>query len=136
MSILVSEKDRDGLEKTLMISIFCSVFCLVFYMIYNVFSHGVHSPFMTYSFVWPLLCALPCFVFLRVPGIPGPSLLSCLIWNTGVAALTVSSILRGVFEIAGNSSFYQELMMYAGFLLLFCGIALYIWGVIASGKAK
>lgn len=134
LSILVSEKDHSGLKKTFMISIFCSVFCLVFSMIYNIFSHGVHSPFMTFSCVWPLLSALPSCIFLLADNIPGPGLLACLVWNTGVAAVTVSSILRGIFEIAGNSSFYQELMMYAGFVMLFFGLALYIAGIILSGR--
>lgn len=136
-SILVSERNERGLYRGLYISLFCTLFCVVFYMVYNHFSHGVHSPFMTYLFAWPLiLCELPCVLFLIVPVIPGPSLLSSLVWCTGAAAAAVSSLLRGVFEIAGNSSVYQAVMMYAGFLFLLCGFILYIAGIRLLAKEK
>lgn len=121
----------------MIISIFCTLFCLLFYLVYNLFSHGVHSPFMTFLFVWPLvLCVLPCVLFLAVPAVPGPSLLSFLVWNTGSAAVTVSSLLRGVFEIAGNSSVYQGVMIIAGFIALMVGFIMYLAGVFMLGKTK
>lgn len=84
---------------------------------------------MTYLFVWPLaLGALPSFLCLKVRRIPGPSVLSSLLWNTGIAAVTVSSMLRGIFEIAGNSSIYQHLLMLAGFLFLAAGLIVYAAG--------
>ena len=135
-SILVSEKNPEEMRRSLVISAFCSLFCLVFYLIYNIFSHGVHSPFMTFLFAWPLvLCVLPYALFVLVPGLPGPSLLSSLVWNTGTAAVTISSLLRGVFDIAGNSSFYQVIMMAAGFILLICGLILYIKGIMLLKKS-
>ena len=104
-------------------------------MIYNLFSHGVHSPFMTFLFAWPLvLCVLPCALFAAMPQIPGPSHLCALTWNTGTAVVTISSLLRGGFDIAGNSSFYQEIMMAAGFLMLFAGLVLYVAGILLLKK--
>lgn len=91
---------------------------------------------MTFLFAWPLaLCVLPCGLFLLFPALPGPSLLSALLWNTGAAAVTVSSLLRGIFEIAGNSSVYQGVMMNAGFFLLFCGFILYLTGIVLLLRA-
>lgn len=125
------------MKRTLFISVCCTLFCLLFYMIYNLFSHGVHSPFMTFLFAWPLvLCVFPCALFLAAPGIPGPSLLCTLVWNTGAAAVTVSSLLRGVFDIAGNSSVYQVIMMAAGFVMLFIGLILYAAGIILLKSHK
>ena len=136
-SILVSEDVSGNMKRTLFISVCCTLFCLLFYMIYNLFSHGVHSPFMTFLFVWPLvLCVFPCALFLAAPGIPGPSLLCTLVWNTGAAAVTVSSLLRGVFDIAGNSSVYQVIMMAAGFVMLFIGLILYAAGIILLKSHK
>ena len=84
---------------------------------------------MTYLFVWPLaLGALPSFLCLKVRRIPGPSVLSSLLWNTGIAAVTVSSMLRGIFGIAGNSSIYQYLLMLAGFRFLAAGLIVYAAG--------
>ena len=91
---------------------------------------------MTFLFAWPLiLCVLPCAVLAAVPRIPGPSLLSALTWNTGAALVTVSSLLRGIFEIAGNSSVYQAAMMTAGFIMLFAGLVLYVGGVLLRLKS-
>lgn len=136
LSILVSEKDRGALCRTALTALFISAFCFVFYLIYNVFSHGVHSPFMTYMFAWPLcLVALPACVLYLVSAIPGPSLLSTLFWHTGTAALTVSSLLRGVFEIAGNASIYQHWMMVAGWILLGIGAVLYAAGLFVRPQA-
>ena len=119
----------------LYISICCSLFCLLFYMIYNLFSHGVQSPFMTFLFAWPLvLCVIPYALFAFMPRIPGPSLLSTLTWNTGTAVVTISSLLRGVFDIAGNSSIYQVIMMAAGLVILFIGLVLYITGILLLNK--
>lgn len=88
---------------------------------------------MTFLFAWPfLLCAVPSALGLLIRRVPGPSVLSSLFWHTGTAAVTVSSLLRGIFEIAGNSSFYQAALMSAGVVLLFCGLILYIAGIILA----
>lgn len=120
-----------------MVSALISAFCVVFYLVYNMFSHGVHSPFMTYMFAWPLfLISVPSLLMALIPFLHGPSVLSALFWNTGAAAVTVSSLLRGVFEIAGNSSVYQEYMMIAGFIMLGIGLILYFTGIILAKKGK
>ncbi len=124
------------MRRALFGSVCCTLFCLLFYIIYNLFSHGVHSPFMTFLFAWPLvLCVLPCALFVALPEYPGPSLLSALVWNTGAALVTISSLLRGVFDIAGNSSVHQVVMMAVGFGMLFAGVMLYIAGVILLNKS-
>ena len=131
LSILESSKDLKELTGTCLVSALCSLFLLVFSYIYSLFSHGVHSPFMTFLFAWPLLlCAVPALVCLHVRRIPGPSVLSSLFWHTGTAAVTVSSLLRGIFEIAGNSSVYQTALMIAGLLFLAVGMILYAAGII------
>ena len=122
--------------KTALSALFLSAFCFIFYLIYNVFSHGVHSPFMTYMFAWPLfLVGVPAGLLYWIDALPGPSLLASLFWNTGTAALTVSSLLRGIFEIAGNSSVYQHMMMIAGFIMLGIGALLYFAGILLRSRA-
>ena len=122
--------------KTALSALFLSAFCFIFYLIYNVFSHGVHSPFMTYMFAWPLfLVGVPAGLLYWIDALPGPCLLASLFWNTGTAALTVSSLLRGIFEIAGNSSVYQHLMMIAGFIMLGIGALLYFAGILLRSRA-
>ena len=86
---------------------------------------------MTFLFVWPLfLCVIPCGLLLMIRALPGPSLISSLLWNTGAAAVTVSSLLRGIFEIAGNSSVYQQVLMQVGIFLLLTGLMMYAAGIL------
>lgn len=119
------------MRRVFLISSFCSVFCLVFFLIYDLFSHEVRSPYMTFLFVWPLfLCVIPCGLLLMIRALPGPSLISSLLWNTGAAAVTVSSLLRGIFEIAGNSSVYQQVLMQVGIFLLLTGLMMYAAGIL------
>ena len=128
-SILAARKNREELRGGLIISICCSGFCLVFYLVYNIFSHGVHSPFMTFLFAWPLaLEVIPTGLCLMVRSLPGPSVLSSLSWNTGTALVTAGSLLRGIFDIAGNSSDHQFYMMVVGFTFLAAGLVLYFLG--------
>ncbi len=136
-SLLVSDKNMRELRSFFITSVCSSVFCFIFYFIYNIFSHGVHSPFMTFLFAWPLLlCAVPAGICMLVRSIPGPSVLSSLLWGTGTAAVTVSSLLRGVFEIAGNSSVYQQYMMAAGLVFLLAGLAAYAAGIVIVRKIR
>ena len=129
-SILACKKSPEELRSGLIISISCSVFCLVFYLVYNIFSHGVHSPFMTFLFAWPLILeVIPTGLCLMIRAVPGPSVLSSLFWNTGTALVTVSSLLRGILEIAGSSSEQQVYMMAAGFAFLAAGLILYVEGI-------
>ncbi len=74
---------------------------------------------MTWLFAWPfVLGVLPGLVFWKGKRLHEPGRLCINLWNSGVAALTVSSLLRGIFEIAGTASVYQARLMYAGGLML------------------
>ena len=100
-----------------------TLFCLIFFLIYDPFSHGVRSPYMTWLFAWPLgLGLLPELAFRFVPGLRRPGRLAGNLYHSGVAALTVSSCLRGIFEIAGTASDYQKWLMLAGAAMAVCGV--------------
>ena len=104
-----------------------TVFCFVFYLIYNQFSHGVHSPYMTWLFVFPLVLGfMPSLIFANMNKIKKPGRFSINIYNSGVAAVTVSSVLRGIFDIAGTGSRYQKLLMTAGIFMLCAGVIVYL----------
>lgn len=100
-----------------------TLFCVVFFLIYNQFSHGIHSPFMTFLFAWPLCLGLiPSLILWKIPGTMGPGRVSANLYHSGVAAVTVSSLLRGIFDIAGTSSNLQVYLMIAGVAFLVCGV--------------
>lgn len=112
-----------------------SVFCLIFYLIYNQFSHGVQSAYMTYLFAWPMVLGfLPCVALYVINRLRKSTIriswISDNAYCSGVAALTVSSLLRGIFEIAGTASIYQTWLTYAGLTLIIIGIITGIAGII------
>lgn len=128
MSTSENRAEGAGLRRAMVAYSGIAVFCVVFSLVYNRFSHGVHSPYMTWLFGWPLvLGALPS-MFLYLSGkVRTPGRISFNLWNSAVAALTVSSLLRGIFEIAGTSSDYQVWLMIAGWLMLAAGAAAYLF---------
>ena len=120
---------KENIKKAFIIYIVTTVFCLVFFIIYNIFSHDVTSPFMTFLFAWPLLLGvLPCGILLifKLENLY-PNRITANLYNSGVAALTVSSAMRGVFDIAGTSSIHQSILMVISFLLL--GLAALEFGI-------
>lgn len=104
-----------------------TVFCILFFLVYDRFSHGVRSPYMTFLFCWPLcLGLLPSVISCASAKIREQGIISANLYHSGTAALTVSSLLRGIFEIAGTTSDYQRWLMTAGWLLLFSGVVAYL----------
>lgn len=94
--------------------------CALFALIYAQFSHEVYSPFMTFMFGIPLVGgALPalCLALSKAQPLPRMTRQS---WALALAALTVASCLRGIFDIAGTASPY--LMAYPVFATI-CAIA-------------
>ena len=57
------------------------------------------------------------------------------IYNSGVAALTVSSMLRGIMDIAGTGSVYRVWMLYAGTVMAAAGAVIFAVAVLA-GKSN
>ena len=88
---------------------------------------GVHSPFMTYFFAVPLIfgCLPNCIAVILERKIRTWHIASD-IYCAGIAAVTVSCVLRGIFEIAGTSSVYQALLMWFG-------IAMSVVGAVSHG---
>ena len=107
-----------------------TAFCLVFFLIYRIFSHNVYSVFMTYLFAWPLVLGLvPALILLILKTknqvayyghIPSRGCLN--LYRSGIAILTMSSLLKGVLEIAGTGSAFQLVMWPAGAFFLVAGI--------------
>ncbi|MBR0398149.1 MAG: hypothetical protein IJI10_07740 [Eubacterium sp.] len=107
-----------------------TVFCGIVFLVYDRFSHGVRSPYMTFLFGWPLAFGVLPALIRMAAKLPDPDLLSKDIYNTGVAAMTFSSLLRGIFEIAGTASDYQKYLMGAGVIFAAAGLLLYVFCLI------
>jgi hypothetical protein len=95
-----------------------SLFCVVFSLVYGVYSHGVHSNYMTLMFTYPFIGGtLPCLFIAFISKAKTPGRFVVNIYNSGIAALTVGSMLKGIFDIAGTSSRYQPLFVIVGAVL-------------------
>lgn len=130
-------KKMNPAKKGTIIYLAVSAFCLIFYLVYNNFSHGVHSFYMTWLFAFPLLLgALPCSLLWLIKGIGLPIRFSINMWNSGVAAATCSSLLIGIFEIAGAESKYPDYLMIAGIVMLIMGLISFICGKIEESKGS
>jgi hypothetical protein len=89
-------------------------------MVYEFYSHGVHSIYMRYLFLIPLVlgfvpCALTEYLKLPLPG---------RFWHDSVLVFTGGSCLQGIMEIYGTSSIYTKYMLYAGIGLVLIELAL------------
>lgn len=128
MTLFISENKRNS-KAVRNAAVYGAVtaFCILIFLIYDQFSHGVRSPYMTFLFCWPLcLGLLPSIISCASAKIREQGIISANLYHSGTAALTVSSLLRGIFEIAGNASDYQQWLMTAGWLFLLGGIAAYL----------
>lgn len=124
MSISATDGAKRA-AKTALIYLLVSLFCALFGAVYEGFSHGVYSLWMIYAFMFPLAGgALPFLLMLvrggrRYPGVAGRNL-----YHSGVATLTVGSIVQGVLDIYGTTNRLTRAYGYVGIPLLIVGIVL------------
>lgn len=95
-------------------------FFFLFSRIYESLSYGEVSFFMHYLYIVPLigggllLALLACY--------PQLSRISFNLWNSGVAVLSASFLLRGIINLSGRSTTLDQPYWYIGvaFLILAC----------------
>ena len=95
-----------------------TLFTIIFAAVYEHFSFGVYSNAMIFMFVFPLVLGVIPSLILSLKGWGSLPRL----WNDGVIAITLGSMLTGILEIYGTSSFYTPILMIAGFILLALGV--------------
>ena len=105
---------------------FCiSMFCAVFGGIYEIFSHGVYSNYMMYAFLFPLIGGALYNLILYSLRLRLQRGLSLIFYNTGIAALTIGSIVRGILDIYGTDNILANVYWYAGVVFVFLGVVFY-----------
>ena len=111
-----------------------SVFLALFGAVYELFSHGVYSYFMIYSFAVPLLGGcLPWL--LAVKGcIPEPGSWSGLLMALAVSVLSTGSVFRGVLEIYGTTNRLSAVYLWAGIALCVLFAAAYSVETVAAKR--
>ena len=111
-----------------------TLFCGLFSAVYEHFSHGVDSDYMIWLFAIPLLGGVLPFLLIRLFSLPFPNRLSLNAYNSAVATFTVGCCMQGVFEIYGTVSSLLPYYFYAGAVLAFFGIAVYLLSTMKRRK--
>ncbi len=118
------------IKKWIIPYLFLTLLCLIFSLIYAQFSHGVSSPHMTYLFLYPLtlgnLVGIILYCFIKTSK---DCFWSAHLYHTGVVALILGSLLRGVFDIAGTASVYQSALTIGGAMMLFFGVITFVFSI-------
>lgn len=101
--------------------LFASGFLALFGAVYEAFSHGVYSGYMTFAFAVPLLLGvLPYAALLLGKRVPDRVFLN--LWNAGIAALSTGCVFRGVLDIYGTTNALVVVYPIAGGALLAMGL--------------
>jgi len=118
ISVMNSTEGSRQIRKTVIVYLILTAVAIAVANIYVQFGHGVRSAAMTLMFLYPLLGgALFYFTLgLIIPRISDRRnyRLFYNIYNSGIAVLTVGSLLKGILDIAGTASGYVQLFQVAG----------------------
>ena len=113
-------------SKTAFVYLLISLFCALFGAVYEMFSHGVYSFYMLYAFAFPLAGGTLPFLAISLFQKRYPETVARNIYHSGIATLTVGSIIQGVLEIYGTTNRLTGLYWLVGVILLFAGIMFYL----------
>lgn len=125
--------------KTAAVYLAVSAFCIIFDQVYAVFGHGVRSASMSFMFLYPLTGGVSVFLLLHFisPAVSaGPYRLFYNAYNSGLAALTLRSMLYGIFEIAGTSSPYLTAFTVCGWTMMITGILILLLNILLKKDLK
>ncbi|MBO5228836.1 MAG: hypothetical protein J6B39_07590 [Lachnospiraceae bacterium] len=117
---------NDKNIKTAFVYILVTIFCAVFGAVYEYFSHEVYSYFMLYAFIFPLVSAgaFLCMSLNLMKKSPGAGIRN--LYHSGIATLTVGSIMRGVLDIYGTTNWLISIYWVVGTLLVVVSIICYL----------
>ncbi|WP_303870929.1 hypothetical protein [Acetobacterium wieringae] len=132
------QNNSKKLGKTIAVYLLMTVLAIAVNLIYGLFGHGVHSAAMTGMFLYPLLGGalgyllidrymvfITRFVVYRI---------GYNSFNSGLAALTVGSFLKGILEIAGTNSPYLIIFFFLGWVAV--GIGLVVFGFLVVSNQR
>lgn len=126
--ILSTSVTNRSILKTAFTYLLISLFVALFGAIYEVFSYGVYSNFMIYAFAFPLVGGCLPFFLLGFWGYNRklPTSLSRNLYHSGIATLTVGSVIRGVLEIYGTTNALSDYYWIVGIILVTAGLINYL----------
>ena len=116
-------KNTVKTAKTALVYLLISLFCALLGAVYEKYSHEVYSYYMIYAFAFPLAGgALPFAVLNLIGAERYPNALSRNLYHSGIAALTVGSVIQGALEIYGTTNVLVRVYWLTGGILAAVGI--------------
>lgn len=125
---LILTKEPGQLKKRMKKAFFVFLFCALFSFIYELFSHGVYSPYMIFAGALPLLLGAFVSLLFLVTGHSMPGRRTHELWCCGIATLTVGCYLKGALEIYGTTNRLTAIYPFAGVFLLAAAMVCYLVG--------
>lgn len=117
---------RKHIAKTGYVYLLVSLFCALSGAIYEYFSHDVYSGYMVYAFMFPLAGGALPFLSMAQLCRKLPGMFAMKIYHSGIATLTLGSIITGVLEIYGTTNVLVKFYWYIGLLLIATALLLCI----------
>ena len=135
MTLYISDIDvnKRKASKAAFVYLLLSIFCGLFGAVYELYSHEVYSFYMIYAFAFPLIGGVLPFSILNLASAKKyPNALCRNLYHSGIATLTVGSIVQGVLDIYGTTNALSEYYWPAGSVLIVGGTVVYLMQLFAK----
>ena len=127
----MSTSDTKNYGKIALIYLCFSIFLALFGAVYEHYSFGVYSYFMLYAFAFSLVGGvLPALILALCGRERRPWTWTAWLYRSGIATLSVGSVIRGVLDIYGTGNVLTVWYWYIGGGLCILGWALYIFSLL------
>ena len=123
------ELNRRQASKTAFVYLLVALFFVLFGAVYEIYSHEVYSYYMLYAFAFPLIGGTLVFnilSFLKL--LKYPNAIARDLYHSGIATLTVGSVVQGVLEIYGTTNALSDYYWSVGIVLIVIGVVAGIVG--------
>ena len=123
------ELNRKQASKTAFVYLLVALFFVLFGAVYEIYSHEVYSYYMLYAFTFPLIGGTLVFnilSFLKL--LKYPNAIARNLYHSGIATLTVGSVVQGVLEIYGTTNALSDYYWSVGIVLIVIGVVVGIVG--------
>ena len=121
------DMNRKRASKTAFVYLLISLFCILLGAVYEIYSHEVYSYYMIYAFCFPLVGGTLVFSVLSFLKLTNyPHAVPRNLYHSGIATLTVGSIVRGVLDIYGTTNALSEYYWSVGPALVGIGVLIHV----------
>lgn len=127
MTLYISDTNKHKAYVNAFIYLIIALFFVIFGAVYEIFSHEVYSYHMIYAFVYPLAGGCLVYNLIAKFGKKYPNTLTQNIYNSGIATLTIGSIVQGIIEIYGTTNECVGVYFFVGTAMVLTGCILYIF---------